>query len=349
MALLWSCTRYPIVWTVETPAPSDSVSSGTIVKSRFQPAWWLADAHAQTLWPQLFRRPIRIALRPERLELPDGDFVDLCWTRKNTGPIVAVFHGLEGSINSSYARGMMAAIEARGWRGVFMHFRGCSGEFNRLDRNYHSGDTGDIAFLISTLHERFPGTPLSAVAYSLGGNALLKYLGEYPELQKLSAAVAVSVPFLLGVGADRLDQGFSKIYQRHLIARLRAKMKAKYRDRPLDLPLHRIDSLTTFRLFDDQITAPLHGFADVDDYYLRSSSRQFLIHIDTPSLIIHSLDDPFLTPTAIPHEKELAQRVCLELSDGGGHVGFIGGKTPWQAGYWLDQRIPEFLSDYLDK
>ncbi len=324
------------------------MASGKITSSRFQPPWWLAGAHAQTIWSQLFRRRKKIVLRPERLELPDGDFVDLCWTQNNSGPIIAVFHGLEGSINSPYACGMMAAIEARGWRGVFMHFRGCSEEFNRLDRNYHSGDTGDIAYLISILQERFPHTPLAAVAYSLGGNALLKYLGEHPQLLMLNAAAAVSVPFLLGVGADRLDQGLSKIYQRHLIARLQAKMKAKYGDKNTDLPLDRLDSLSTFRLFDDQITAPLHGFRDVDDYYDRSSSRQFLAGINTPTLIIHSLDDPFMTPAAIPAEDELAPQVCLELSDRGGHVGFLGGKYPWQISYWLEQRIPEFFANYLD-
>jgi uncharacterized protein len=325
------------------------VSSGLISLSQFQAARWLADPHLQTLWPQLVRRQQAVVLRPERLELPDGDFVDLCWTRNKSGPVVAVFHGLEGSINSPYAKGIMASIQARGWRGVFMHFRGCSGESNRLDRNYHSGDTGDIAYLLETLHKRKPDTPLAAVGFSLGGNALLKYLGEYPGLNYLSAAVAVSVPFLLDVGADRLNQGVSKIYQRHLISRLQKKMKAKYRDRQAPISIDHVEKLTTFHLFDDQITAPLHGFDGVDDYYNRSSSRQFLKHIDTQTLIIHSIDDPFMTPAAIPREDELAQQVCLELSDRGGHVGFIGGKYPWQASYWLEQRIPEFLTTYLDK
>lgn len=199
------------------------MSSGKITTSQFQAARWLPGPHAQTIWPQLFRRQQTFALTSERLELPDADFVDLCWTKNNSGPIVAVFHGLEGSINSPYALGIMAAIQARGWRAVFMHFRGCSNEFNRLDRNYHSGDTGDIAYLLNTLRERNPDSPIAAVAYSLGGNALLKYLGEFPAMNNLSAAVAISVPFLLGVGADRLNQGISKLYQRHLIGRLQKK------------------------------------------------------------------------------------------------------------------------------
>ncbi len=321
---------------------------GKITKSRFKAPWWLNGPHSQTLYPQFFRRQKSISLKPERLELADGDFVDLCWTQNTSGPLVVVFHGLEGSIKSPYANSVMASIHNQGWRGVLMHFRGCSEEFNRLDRNYHSGDTADIAYLLKMLAERFPDDAIAAIGYSLGGNALLKYLGEYPDQQHLSAAIAVSVPFLLGVGADRLDQGISKIYQRHLIGRLQKKMKAKYSGRKVALSMAQVDKLNTFRLFDDQITAPLHGFNGVDDYYERSSSRQFLKHIATPTLIIHACDDPFLTPAAIPTENELSNQVCLELSDKGGHVGFVNGKYPWQSKNWLEQRIPEFLSNYFD-
>ena len=319
-----------------------------ITKSEFHASRWLTSPHLQTLWPQLVRRQKAIALIPERLELPDGDFVDLCWTQNKTGPIVAVFHGLEGSVNSPYAKGIMASLHARGWRVVFMHFRGCSDEFNRLDRNYHSGDTGDIAYLIETLHKRFPDTPLAAVGYSLGGNALLKYLGEYPRHNQLAAAVAVSVPFLLAVGADRLNAGLSKIYQRHLIRRLQKKMKAKYRGRRLDISLNQIEKLTTFRLFDDQVTAPLHGFRDVDDYYQRSSSRQFIQLIQCPTLILQARDDPFMTADAIPDATELGPGVRLEVSNSGGHVGFVNGQWPWRPVYWLDRRIRAALrSDEL--
>lgn len=325
------------------------MSRGKITTSHFQAPWWLANPHAQTLWPQIFPATRPRTLVKERLELDDGDFLDLCWCGAGNGPVVMVFHGLEGSIDSPYAREMMTAIEEQGWRAVFMHFRGCSEEFNRLDRNYHSGDTGDIAFLIQTLHERFPGTPLAAVAYSLGGNALLKFLGESSAMNHLSVAVSVSVPFLLNVGAERLEQGFSRIYQRHLVGRLQKKMKAKYRGRNLQLKLDDIDALNTFRLFDDRITAPLHGFEDVDDYYTRSSSRQFLKHIQTPTLIIHSMDDPFLTLDAVPAEEELGAGVTLELSAEGGHVGFISGKYPWQTKSWLRHRVPQYLKTYLDK
>jgi predicted alpha/beta-fold hydrolase len=324
------------------------VSSGKIQPSSFRSPWWLNGPHLQTLWPQIFSKKPELDFLDERLELPDGDFVDLCWTQNTSGPIVAVFHGLEGSINSPYARGILTAIQRCGWRGVLMHFRSCSKEFNRLNRNYHSGDTGDIAYFLDTLRERFADTPIAAIGYSLGGNALLKYLGEYPDTHRLCSAVAVSVPFLLGVGADRLSIGFSKIYQKHLITRLKKKMKSKYKDRNPGIDLKNLNDWSTFRLFDDHVTAPLHGFRNVDDYYDRSSCRQFLSLIKTPCLIIHSLDDPFMTAAALPNEEELADAVCLELSDKGGHVGFVDGKYPWTSRSWLEQRIPEFLEQYLD-
>ena len=323
------------------------MSHGKVTASSFRAPWWLKNCHAQTLWPR-FHAPAPLSFyKKERLELPDGDFVDLCWTPGESGPLVAVFHGLEGSIDSPYASTIMSAIHKRGWRGVFMHFRGCSGEFNRLDRNYHSGDTGDIAFLLSTLEQRHPGTPVAAIAYSLGGNALLKYLGENAGDCTLSSAVAVSVPFQLDLCARRLEQGFSRCYQAYLLKSLRDKTRNKYRDRETLLPLKELDTLTTFHLFDDRITAPLHGFKNVDDYYSRSSCRQFLARITTPTLILQSRDDPFMTADGIPAASELGPGIELELASRGGHVGFINGKYPWSAQHWLPHRIPEYLQRYL--
>ncbi len=326
-----------------------AVAHGKISNSNFVAPWWLQNRHAQTLWPRLWPAQSPLTYSKERLELSDGDFVDLCWTPESSGPLVAVFHGLEGSIASPYVQDIMSGIASRGWRGVFMHFRGCSGEYNRLDRNYHSGDTRDIGFLISTLRKRYPDSPLFAIAYSLGGNALLKYLGEKKHKAKLNAAVAVSVPFQLDRCALQLNRGFSKFYQRYLLDSLRRKTREKYRDRKVNLPLQRLDSLKTFHLFDDQITAPLHGFKGVDDYYSRSSCRQYLQNISTPTLIIHSRDDPFMTPDVLPAESELGAGVELELSNKGGHVGFINGKYPWRASHWLKTRIPQYIHSHLDK
>jgi hypothetical protein len=314
----------------------------------FKPAWWLRNSHTQTLWPYLFQKKFRFHLERERLELPDGDFIDLCWTDQRSDTIVMIIHGLEGSIDSHYSRRIIPALYKHGWQVVFMHFRGCSGEHNRLARSYHSGDTGDIEFLIDTLQRRFPGTNLFAVGYSLGGNALLKYLGEAPGRQQLKGAVAVSVPFDLAKGAMRLAIGFSRMYQRHLLQRLQGKIIDKFTGKQAPVPLGKISNLNTFMRFDDAVTAPLHGFKDVHDYYSRSSSRQFLKNISVPTLIIHAYDDPFLTPDAIPGADELSGQIRLELSKHGGHVGFVSGNIPFRPVYWLEQRIPEFIRELID-
>ncbi len=318
-----------------------------ITHSQFKAAWWLPGTHAQTLWPSIMRRPVEIELTTERLTLPDGDFIDLAWTKGKSDKIVIVLHGLEGSIDSSYARGMLDAIDKKGWRGVFMHFRGCSGEHNLKDTSYHSGETGDLRFLVETLRERHPEATLSAVGYSLGGNALLKYLGEYKDKSQLKAAATVSVPYLLSNSAAKLEKGFSKIYQRHLLNRLVKKTLSKFQDRHAPVDITNLNKWNTFKSFDHHVTAPIHGFKSANDYYEQSSSRQYLDKITTPTLLIHSRDDPFMSIDAIPNQDDLSESVTLELSNHGGHVGFVSGDTPWSAEYWLETRIPEFLGTYL--
>jgi hypothetical protein len=318
----------------------------------YRPAWWLPGGHAQTLFAALARsRCLPACCEWEELALPDGDFVDLCWLPGGDGPVVVVLHGLEGSAASPYARGMLTALSARRWRPVLMHFRGCSGRMNRLDRSYHSGDTGDIAFLVDELRRRYPGAPLAAVGYSLGGNALLKYLGETGPHAGLAAAVAVSVPYLLAEGARRLDTGLSRLYQRYLLRSLRRKVAAKFRGREravLGIGPADLERLTDFRTFDDAVTARLHGFRDVRDYYTRSSSRQYLGRIRVPTLLLHARDDPFMTPAVLPEAAELAPAVTLEVHERGGHVGFVTGALPWAPRYWLEARIPAFLAARIE-
>ncbi len=319
-----------------------------IKRSDFTPAWWLPGAHAQTIWPGITRRRHDISLEWERLELPDSDFIDLVWTPETDGPIVIVLHGLEGSLNSHYAKGILSACHNKGWHAVLMHFRGCSGTHNRLARGYHSGETGDLKYLIKLLHSRHPRIPLAATGYSLGGNVLLKYLGEYGKDSGLTAATAVSVPFVLSRVADRLMQGYSRIYQRYLLRHIQQRMIDKFKDRQ-DAPfvISDIPQWNNFHLFDNFVTAPLHGFSGSEEYYRLSSSKQYLKSINTPTLIIHAENDPFLTRDAIPNEAELSENVTLELSRDGGHAGFVSGKFPWRPHYWLEERIPEFLSNYL--
>jgi predicted alpha/beta-fold hydrolase len=311
----------------------------------FKPAWWCRGAHCQTLWPYLLRRAPRVRLRRERLELPDGDFLDLDWTDGSSqAPTIVVLHGLEGSSNSKYARGMLAAVQARGWRGVLMHFRGCSGEPNRLARSYHSGETGDLAHMLETLRGR---APLAAVGYSLGGNVLLKYLSEAGKRSPLAAAVAVSVPYRLAHSAQRLERGFSRVYQWSLMRRLRASVQRKRRLIPLPIATSNLSRLRTFRDFDEHVTAPLHGFRGADHYYAVASSRQYLGAIAVPTLLIHALDDPFMTSDTPPTPAELSATTRLELYPCGGHVGFVSGDAPWRPRYWLEQRIPAFLDPHL--
>ncbi len=313
----------------------------------FKPAWWLRNPHLQTLWPVFFRRRLRPPLRRERLELPDGDFVDLDWTLNDSGPIVIIFHGLEGSSHSHYARGMLSALPRHGMRAVLMHFRGCSGESNRLARAYHSGDTGDIDFLVRTIKTREPDTPLAAIGYSLGGNALLKWLGEQGISAPVQCAVAVSVPFLLHESTAHMNRGLSRLYQWHLLKSLKRGAYRKAAKFTPPAPLREINRMKSFYEFDDRITARLHGFKGAMHYYTSSSSRQFLNRIRIPTLIVHASDDPFMHARVIPGKPELSPSVELSLHAHGGHVGFVGGAFPWRPRYWLDEQLPVWLKRHL--
>ncbi len=322
-----------------------------IVTSEFSPAWWLSNRHLQTLFPALLRKVPLVPTRWEQFDLPDGDFIDLVWTSNKTAkdaPIVVVLHGLEGSLNSSYTRGLLNTVSSQGWTGVLMHFRGCSGRHNRLDRSYHSGDTGDAQQLFTYLKQRYPERPLAAVGISLGGNVLLKYLGEKGNESLLAAAIAISVPFDLADGARALGKGASRLYQWHLISHIRDKMKDKFRDRPAPVDMNKLEQWRDFFSLDDNVTAPVHGFKDVDDYYTRSSSRQFLPDITIPTLVLHSADDPFMSTAAIPTNAELPDVVTLELSQRGGHVGFVYGSL-FKPSYWIDKRAAEFLQLHLQQ
>lgn len=317
--------------------------------NQFKPAWWLPNSHLQTMWPAFCRSSIKnLALERERLELPDGDFVDLDWMGKQqTGPLVLILHGFEGSIDSHYAKGMLQAIGQCGWRGIFMHFRGCSGEPNRLQRSYHSGETLDVDYVVNVISKREPGLRIAAIGYSLGGNILLKWLGETGQKNPLQAAIAISVPFDLHKASKRIQCGFSRIYQWYFLKCLRERLLHKFEqvESPID-PVF-LSEVQTMRDFDDRYTAPLHGFNGVDEYYTTASSRYYLRDIHVPTLILHAKDDPFMTEDVIPHSEEISPFVNLEVSEAGGHVGFVSGKYPWRPEYWLERRIPEFLRTYF--
>jgi predicted alpha/beta-fold hydrolase len=317
--------------------------------NQFKPAWWLPNPHLQTLWPVFLRRNMKnITLERERIELPDGDFVDLDWIgRERVAPLVLILHGFEGSIESHYAKGMLSKIDEHGWRGVFMHFRGCSGEPNRLPRGYHSGETTDVTYIVNLLRERDKQSSIAVIGFSLGGNVLLKWLGETGKDNPLQAAIAVSVPFELHKAVARIQNGFSRCYQWYFLKCLRERLTHKFQSVPGHIDSAALQAVQTIGDFDDQYTAPLHGFTGVDEYYTVASSRQYLSSIAVPTLILHAKDDPFMSEDVIPEKHELSPHVTLEVTESGGHVGFVMGKYPWRPEYWLEQRIPDFLCEYF--
>ena len=314
-----------------------------ITRSAFRPAWWLPGPHLQTLYPSLFRTRKSPALTRERFELADGDFTDIDWTHPTDSMKVLILHGLEGSLESHYTGGLLCALEQSGYTAGLMYFRGRSGEPNRLPRSYHSGDTGDLEEVMQRLTQRHPGTKIAVVGYSLGGNVLLKWLGEKGGSAGITTAIAISVPLDLHLAALKLGSGLSRIYQRHLLNKLRVSVTEKAARHAPPFPLDSLHELNTFHKFDNEITAPLHGFRDVDDYYAKSSSKQFLQGIEIPTLLLQAIDDPFLPASALPDGDELSPAITMELSQHGGHVGFINGANPLKPRYWLEERILQHL------
>lgn len=309
---------------------------------------WAKNPHIQTILPSI--RPIpSIPLRRERMELADGDFIDLDWLDAGEQPkrIVVAFHGLEGSSDSPYVKRLLKCCSDHNVCSVVHHHRSCSGENNRLARSYHSGETGDIQTTLLHLRALYPEAQIDAVGYSLGGNALAKYLGEQKGSALVDRAVIVSAPLQLSACAKRLEGGFSTIYQSYLIKKLQRKTTEKLSNPKLRdaMPLdsEAVKQLKTFYQFDDKVTAPLHGFSDVHDYYAQCSGLQFLSSIVTPTLIIHAADDPFMTDDAIPTPDQLSECVTYELYPHGGHVGFISGGTPMRPKFFLEARIADFL------
>ncbi len=324
------------------------------MNKKFKAAFGLKNRHFQTLYSSLFRKLPSLEIEIENFSLDDGDFLECHWHNKpkinSTTPIIILFHGLAGSYKSPYIQGLMAEAKRNGFAAVLMHFRGCSGKENTLPRSYHSGDSGDALSWIAELSSQYPNSKLFGVGYSLGGNMLLKLLGEVGDKSPLNAAVSVSAPLQLDICADAMNRGFSKFYQHILLKDLNLSLEKKFDKHDMKnfvkIKKKDIKNLKTFWEFDGAYTAPVHGFSSAGDYYTKCSSKQFLKSIKIPTLIIHSKDDPFMTQEVIPSQEELSQSIELELSSNGGHVGFIGG-TFLKPDYWLEKRIVGFFSNYL--
>lgn len=322
----------------------------------FKPAFGLNNPHLQTLYSSIFtgfpwgRKLPKINFHIEKFEFSDGDFTECFWYSKpnaiDTKPIVVLFHGLAGSYKSPYIQGTMTALANSGFRPVLMHFRGCSGNMNNLPKSYHSGETEDAKEFINTLKKDYPHVKIFAVGYSLGGNMLLKLLGELKESSPISGAVSVSPPMQLDICANKINSGFSKFYQYILMKSLKLSLKEKYRYHDMysliGVDENSVNKLQTFWEFDDAYTAPIHGFSSADEYYRLCSSKQYLKDITTNTLVIHSTDDPFMTSDVLPSKEEVSPRVELEIYKNGGHVGFISGSI-FKPHYWLESRITDYF------
>lgn len=323
---------------------------GKISQSTFQAPWWARNAHIQTIYPKFFLSTPETLFLHERIDTPDGDFLDLALSiPENARGIALLFHGLEGSKDSHYIRHLSHQLSQEGIASVVMHFRGCSGEINRTPRAYHSGEITDAQHTLRWLNARYSHLKLFTVGFSLGGNMLLKLLSEQHQFP-IVAAVSVSAPLNLAASADAINRGFARAYQAHLLKSMKANLLTKMQ--MIDMSAHialnkdQVAQLKSFQGFDQYVTSQLHGFADASDYYQKASALPDLHKIQTPTLVLHAADDPFMDSRVIPSEADLSANIAYELSQQGGHVGFVGGtmRTPK---LWLPERITQFISEHL--
>jgi predicted alpha/beta-fold hydrolase len=292
-------------------------------------------------------------MRMERLPTPDGDQVHLYHHDVAPGrPRLFLLHGLEGSVRSHYVQGFVRGAESKGWNSTLLVFRGCGPEFNRAPRLYHSGETSDVRLAVETITRRFPAERLVLAGVSLGGNVLLKYLGESPAdvPSQVAAAATVSVPYDLEAGSRYLQEGFARVYDRHFLKSLRKKALLKLEQHPGLFDRDRALTARTIEDFDDGVTGPVHGFSSSHDYYSRSSSIGFLQRIAVPTLLVSAEDDPFLPPSVLDRVRAAAagnQCLTLQFTSHGGHVGFLSGNIPFRPRHWAEQRVIAFLDTFL--
>lgn len=318
-----------------------------ISQSSFRPPVLLNNGHLQTIAPTLMKRALQAHYQRERISTPDGDFLDLDWSRAGAGRVAILSHGLEGSSDRWYMRGMAAALNRAGWDVIAWNYRGCSGESNRTLRFYHSGATEDLDIVVS--HALAGGyETIALVGFSLGGNITLKYLGErgsglHPAV---AAGVAFSVPCDLRSSAYKLALRSNRIYMNRFLITLREKVRQKMELLPGQIDDRGLEGVKSFLEFDDRYTAPIHGFRDAEDYWARSSSRPFLGAITVPALLVNAADDPFLAGPCYPlEEAKASDRFFLEIPSSGGHVGFIDAHAASR--FWMERRAVEFLEEVL--
>jgi predicted alpha/beta-fold hydrolase len=327
----------------------------------YTPAWWVPGPHLRTMWGRLTRRRLATPVRVERWTTPDDDALELRRLDPPDGagtatPHVVFLHGLEGGVHSHYVANLFAEAQRRGWSADLVLFRGCAGELNRARRFYHSGETADFDFALRRIvSERSADTPVGIAGVSLGGNVLLKWLGErgvdgVPAAVR--GAVAVSVPFDLARGCRHLSRGFSRVYERFFLRSLVAKTRQKLARYPDLCDAAALDRVRTLWEFDDAVTAPVHGFRDALDYYTQSSSIHYLAHIRVPTLLLSAVDDPFLPREVLEDVRTIAgdnPALELEFVRRGGHAGFISGRVPWRPLYYAEWRVADFLAEQFTR
>jgi uncharacterized protein len=326
---------------------------------------WLPNRHVQTIVPSLFARRPAVSFRRERWDTPDGDFIDLDWVLHGSpglgsgiaatprlpaedAPLFVLFHGLEGSSASHYAASLMSAAHRYGWHGVVPHFRSCSGSLNRLPRFYHLADSAEVDWVLRRLRAAHRG-PIVAAGVSLGGNVLLRWLGERRDeaTPVISAAAAISTPIDVHAGGRALSQGFGLVYTRSFLKTLKRKATQKLEQFPGLFDRDAMLASRTMYEFDNVVTAPLHGFRDTDDYWSSATTRPLLPHIEVPTLVLNARNDPFLPAEALPSRHEVSAAVELDQPEHGGHAGFMTGPFPGRID-WLSQRVFGYLERHID-
>ncbi|WP_345811625.1 alpha/beta fold hydrolase [Paraburkholderia sp. PREW-6R] len=357
-----------------TPNPSHSPSTvreavevavEATVDLLYRAPLWLPNRHVQTIVPSLFARRPSVSFRRERWDTPDGDFIDLDWVvhdglasakgiaapphvPSDTAPLFVLFHGLEGSSASHYARSLMAAAREYGWHGVVPHFRSCSGPLNRLPRFYHLADSNEVDWVLRRLRAAHRG-PIVAAGVSLGGNVLLRWLGEQREgaTSVISAAAAISTPIDVHAGGRALSQGFGMVYTRSFLKTLKQKAEQKLLQFPGLFDRNAMLASRTMYDFDNVVTAPLHGFRNTDEYWSIATTRPLLPHIELPTLVLNARNDPFLPAEALPARHEVSAAVELDQPRHGGHAGFMTGPFPGRID-WLSRRVFGYLERHVD-
>jgi uncharacterized protein len=323
------------------------------VPQSYRPARWLSNPHLVTMWGKFFKAPRVLSTRTERWDTPDGDFVDVLRTdAPPDAPTFLLLHGLEGGARSHYAAGTLLEAGARGWQGNLLVFRTCGDEMNRAPRSYHSGETADLDLVVRRLLEERPHAPLVLGGVSLGGNVLLKWLGEQEGTvdSRVRAAVAVSVPFDLARSCAHMERGFTRLYGWNFLKSLKRKALEKLDQHPGIANRDRVIAARTLWEFDDAFTAVAHGFRDAADYYQRSSSIHFLDRIRVPTLLLSARDDPFHPYEVLDDVARIADAnsaLRTEFTDRGGHVGFLEGAHPWRTANYAERRIVHFCESML--